>query len=108
VLPEERVQVKPSRFRVPDIAVVAGPLPKTRVLLEPPLLSIEILSPEDRMVRVQESVQDYLDFGVPCVWIVNPATRRGFVCTSEAMVEARDGVLRVAGTPIAVPLADLG
>ena len=108
VLPEERVQVKPRRFRVPDITVVAGPLPKTRVLLDPPLLCIEILSPEDRMVRVQESVRDYLDFGVRCVWIVNPETRQGYVCNAEGMFEAKDGVLRVAGSPIAVPLAELG
>ena len=68
---------------------------------------MEILSPEDRMVRVQESVRDYLDFGVPCVWIVNPATLQGYVCNSEGMFEAKDGVLRVSGTPIAVPLAEL-
>lgn len=105
---EVRVQVKPTRFRVPDISVLAGLVPKTRILREPPLLCVEILSPDDRMVRVQESVEDYLNFGVPCVWVVNPVTRRGFVCTSDGMVEAKDGILRVAGTPIAVPLAELG
>jgi Uma2 family endonuclease len=105
---ELRVQVKPTRFRVPDITVIANPLPRMRILREPPLLCIEILSPEDRMVKVQEGVEDYLNFGVPCVWIVNPATRRGFVCTPEGMVEAKDGVLRVAGTAIEVPLAELG
>jgi Uma2 family endonuclease len=105
---ELRVQVKPTRFRVPDIVVIANPFARTRILREPPLLCIEILSPEDRMVKVQEVVDDYLDFGVPCVWIVNPGTRRGFVCTPEGMVEAKDGVLRVAGSRIEVPLADLG
>ncbi len=105
---EVRVQVKHSRFRVPDITVIAGSAPGIRIVCEPPLLCVEILSPEDRMVKVQEEVEDYLDFGVPCVWIVNPATRRGFICTTEGMREAKDGILRVAGTPIAVPLADLG
>src|ERR1017187_5183187 len=95
---EVRVEVKPTRFRVPDIAVVTGPVPKTRILREPPLLCVEILSPENRMVKVQEGVEDYLSFGVPCVWIVNPTTRRGFVCTKDGMVEAKDGILHVAGT----------
>jgi Uma2 family endonuclease len=108
VVTELRVQVKPTRFRVPDITVIANPVPGTRILREPPLLCIEILSPEDRMVKVQEGVEDYLDFGVPCVWIVNPSTRRGFVCTREGMIEAKDGILRVAGSPIEVPLTELG
>ena len=105
---ELRVQVRPTRFRIPDITVIANPVPRMRILREPPLLCVEILSPEDRMVKVQEGVEDYLSFGVPCVWIVNPVTRRGFVCTADGMVEAKDGVLRVAGTEIAVPLAELG
>jgi Uma2 family endonuclease len=30
VLPEQRVQVKPTRYRVPDIAVFSPPIPKIR------------------------------------------------------------------------------
>jgi Uma2 family endonuclease len=107
-LPEVRVQVTPKRFRVPDIGVVIGPVPETRILREPPLLCIEILSPEDRMERMQEKIEDYLAFGVRCIWVVNPRNRRGFIYTSEGMHEAKDGILRVAGTPIEVPLAELG
>jgi Uma2 family endonuclease len=108
---ELRVQVKPTRFRVPDITVIANPVPhpapEIRILREPPLLCVEILSPEDRMVKVQEVVEDYLGFGVPCVWVINPITPRGFVYTPDGMVEAKDGVLRVSGTSIEVPLAEL-
>jgi len=99
-----RMQVKPTRFRIPDITVVSNPAPKMRILREPPLLCIEILSPEDRMVKVQEVVDDYLSFGVPCVWVINPITKRGSVYTQAGMVEAKDGGLRVAGIPIEVPL----
>ncbi len=108
VLTELRVQVKPSRFRIPDIALLEGPAPDTRILREAPLLCIEILSPEDRMERMQERIEEYLAFGVPCVWVVNPRTRRGFVYTPDGMHEPKDGILRVADTSIAVPLADLG
>jgi Uma2 family endonuclease len=107
VFPEQRVQVKASRFRVPDISVVLGRKPTTPVLESPPLLCIEILSRDDRMERIQERIDDYLAFGVPCVWVVNPRTRRGFVYTSEGMREAKDGILRVADSPITVPLAEL-
>lgn len=107
IFPETRVQVKTQRFRVPDISVVLGPKPTTRIIVSPPLLCIEILSPEDRMSKMQERVDDYLAFGVPCVWVIDPGPRRGFVYTAEGMREAKDGILRVADTPISVPLADL-
>jgi Uma2 family endonuclease len=107
-LTEQRVQVRASRFRVPDITVVAGTLPEhVKILHDPPLLCIEILSPDDSMESMQERIDDYLAFGVPCVWVVNPRSRRGYICDADSMHEARDGVLRVAGTPIAVPIAEL-
>ena len=41
VVPEQRVQVKATRFRVPDISVLAGIAPTGGILVEPPLLCIE-------------------------------------------------------------------
>ena len=37
-----------------------------------PVLAVEILSPSDKQEEVLEEVQDYLDAGVPLVWIVEP------------------------------------
>ena len=107
VVTEQRVQVKATRFRVPDITVVAAPASGAPIVREPPLLCIEILSPDDRMGTMQERVDDYLAFGVPCVWVINPQTRRGYMYTSDGMREAKDGILRVANTLVEVPLADL-
>jgi len=107
VAAEQRVQVKPKRFRVPDITVVAAPASGTPIVREPPPLCIEILSREDRMQEMQERIEDYLSFGVPCVWVIDPKARRRFVYTADGMREAKDGMLRVPGSPIAVPLADL-
>jgi Uma2 family endonuclease len=108
VLMSVRVQVSPTRIRVPDLAALPQNMPKTRIVEAPPLLCVEILSPDDRMSSMQERVDDYLAFGVPCIWVVNPQTRRGFVYTSEGMREAKHGILRVAETPIEVPLLNLG
>src|SRR6266849_1193459 len=41
VAPELRVQVKPTRFRIPDVCVVIGK-PDEQVLTEPPFLCVEI------------------------------------------------------------------
>ena len=91
VLPAVRVQVKASRLRVPDICVVRGPKPPGRVLREAPLLCIEILSPEDRMAKMHERIADYLEMGVPCVWVINSETGTGWIYTAGGAREAKDG-----------------
>src|SRR5260221_8869094 len=53
VVVEQRLQVKPERYRVPDICVMLSPKPTEQILASPPFLCIEILSPEDRMNRVR-------------------------------------------------------
>ena len=106
VLPEQRVQVKSTRYRVPDITVIAGPRPSTPILMEPPFLCVEILSREDRAGDLQERIDDYLSFGVPHVWVVNPLTLRAYHHTLDGMREAKDGILRTTNPDIAVPLLE--
>ncbi|HTT65195.1 MAG TPA: Uma2 family endonuclease [Bryobacteraceae bacterium] len=104
---EARVQVKSTRFRVPDVVLVAGPKPAGRIITTPPHLVVEVLSPEDRAGAVQERIDDYLAFGIPFVWVVNPRTGRGYVHTTEAAREAKDGILRAADPAIELPLREL-
>jgi Uma2 family endonuclease len=103
----QRVQVKATRVRVPDILVLAGPPPTGPILVEPPFLCIEILSPSDRMLEMQERIDDYLNFGVRYVWLLHPRTRRAFVYTQETVQEVKEGMLRTDDPDICVPLADL-
>ncbi len=107
VLPEQRVQVKATRYRVPDITVVLGALPATPILQEPPFLCIEILSRGDRVDDMQDKIDDYLAFGVPHVWVVNPRKSRAFHYTSDGMHEAKDGILRTMNPDIVVPILEL-
>jgi Uma2 family endonuclease len=101
VITEQRVQVSPSRVRIPDVTVLhAGPQPD--VLTEPPLLVIEILSPDDTCSDTQERAQDYARMGVATVWIIDPRTRTGRMCSGSDWVEAAR--LEVAGTPLYVEL----
>jgi Uma2 family endonuclease len=107
VVSEQRMRVKANRYRVPDICVVVGPEPQEQIFTKPPFLCIEILSPEDRMTRMQERIDDYLEFGVRYVWVVNPQSRKAWVYTAEGMREVKDGVLRTADPEISVPLSEL-
>jgi Uma2 family endonuclease len=99
-----RVRVAENRVRVPDLVVLtAGPQPD--VLTDPPLLVIEILSPDDTYSDTQERAQDYRAMGVGTVWIVDPKTRSGRMCSGAEWVEA--GRLEVKGTPLFVELAEI-
>jgi Uma2 family endonuclease len=101
------VQVSPTRFRIPDITVTAAGLAWERILRTPALLFVEILSPEDTMARVRQRVDDYLNFGTEHVWVVDPESRKGYVCTKAGMDEPKDGVLAIPGTEIRVVLSEL-
>lgn len=107
VLTEQRVQVKSTRYRIPDVTVIAGPLPTTQILREPPFLCIEILSPGDRVEDMQDKIDDYLAFGVPYVWVVNPRKSRAFEYTADGVREAKDGILRTANPDIVMPILEL-
>src|SRR5579871_1938067 len=74
-----RVQVKARRIRVPDVCLIRGGKPTRRIITTPPFLVVEVLSPEDRMSEMQERINDYLEFGVPFVWVVDPMKHRAFV-----------------------------
>jgi Uma2 family endonuclease len=104
VVPEQRVQVSPTRFRVPDVCVVLGH-PEDQIFRDPPFICIEILSPDDRLSRVNERVSDYLQFGVPYVWLLDPQTRKAWRCTPGAMIEVPE--LRTENPTMVVPLDEL-
>lgn len=98
---EQRVQVSKSRVRIPDL-VVLRPGPQPDILVDPPLLVIEILSPDDTYSDTQERAQDYLSMGVLTLWIVDPRTRTGRMCTGADWIAADR--LEVPGTDLFVHL----
>jgi Uma2 family endonuclease len=107
VYPEQRVQVSPTRFRIPDVCVYVGKAPKEQIFRTPPFVCIEVLSPEDRTSRFQQRIDDYLKFGVQYVWVVDPATRRAWVHTKDGVHEANNGILKTENPALTVPLAEI-
>jgi Uma2 family endonuclease len=104
VVTEQRVQVSPTRVRIPDVALLTlGAQPD--VIVEPPLLVIEILSPDDSYSDTEERARDYRAMGVETVWIINPKTRTGRMCVGKEWVEAAR--LEVKATPLYVHLPDI-
>jgi Uma2 family endonuclease len=87
VFPELRIQVAPGRYRIPDVTVTTQRV-RGRVLNEPPLLCIEILSPEDRAARIEDKIDDYLQFGAAHVWIIDPKKSRAWSYNAEGKRDA--------------------
>ncbi len=92
-----RTRVSATRVRLPDIVVdTGGGWPET--LVSPPLIVIEILSLDDSYTETQRLVQDYLNMGIPNIWLLDPATRTARFCEGSAWIERTR--LEVAGTEI--------
>jgi len=102
-----RTQVQLTRFRCPDVSVLRSDAPKEQILTHPPLIAIEILSPEDRLGRFQKRIDDYLGFGVENIWIVDPETRRAWTADRFGLHLAQSDELTVPGTPIRVALSEM-
>jgi Uma2 family endonuclease len=104
VRPEQRVQISPTRFRVPDMCLIEKGSQRGPILTAPPLVCIELLSRSDTVRSLRERVTEYLAFGTEHVWILDPAACEAFICTQGGMNSPNGGDLRVTGTPIFLPL----
>jgi len=106
-MPELRMRVGTNRIRIPDVAVSEMPLPDEEVFTSPPYLCVEVTSPDDTIAAMQDRLDDYLLFGVPNIWVVDPYKHRGWSVTAAGWATAAEGVMRTADGRIAMPLADV-
>jgi Uma2 family endonuclease len=105
--PEQRVQVKATRFRIPDVCVYIGSEPSEQIFCTPPFLAIEMLSKDDRASDMQEKLDDYRSFGIPFVWVIDPRTRRGYTYSLEDGFETVQPGLRTKNPDIELPIERL-
>ncbi len=106
-LTEQRVQVAARKFRVPDVCVLPIGGQTDPILTRPPLIVMEILSPEDTMRRITKKAAEYREFGVEDVWVIDPFARVAFRSATSGLERVANGELSVPGTPILVQVAEL-
>jgi len=104
---ELRVQVGARRYRVPDVCVLRQSDPKDPIVKTAPLICIEVLSPEDRLLRVQERFDDYAKMGVEHMWLIDPIRRQAWVVMADGSQVHVDTEFKVAGTAIRISLAEV-
>ncbi len=107
VFPELRTQTQPHRFRVPDVLVMRAGEKFDRYVTHPPLIAIEILSPEDSLRSMREKASEYRGFGIEHIWVIDPEPRVAYRYTSAGLEEVQSGELAVPETPIRVVLSEL-
>ena len=108
VLSDCRIRVSPDRYRIPDISVTIGRGPQPDGPIEvAPLFVIEILSPDDSLSKLRVKAKEYLGVGVKHVWTVDPASGECYQHLQRAMVAVEDRILRVDGTDIEIPMAEI-
>lgn len=107
VKPEIRIQIHSRRYRVADIAVWRAGNIGERIPTVPPFLAIEILSAEDRLVRMQPKIQEYFSIGVEWAWLVDPDERKAISYSRQNPVGTIVEILRTESPAIEIPLAEV-
>lgn len=101
---EVRTRVSPTRIRLPD--VVVGPRRKwPQVLVEPPLIAVEILSPSDSYTEVRRMAHEYSTMGVENIWLIDAEARTAEFLQAGNWIAATR--LQVAESPVYLDLADV-
>jgi len=106
----------PDRVRAPDVAFISSPrLPEGQVPVGffqgAPDLAVEVLSPTDNPLDVQQKIRDYLEAGARLVWVVAPQARTVTVYRADGSArllrepESLDGEDVLPG--LQIPLVEL-
>ncbi len=102
VRPECRARIAETRYRVPDVLLMERPFRQTdRVVLDPPVLIVEISSPEDKLIETLRRFREYENLGVRHIVQMDPEDRttymfiRGDLVQRDdlAQIETRNGLL---------------
>jgi Uma2 family endonuclease len=105
IVQEQRMQITPTRYRVPDTVLFSRDQEPEQIFKRAPLVCIEVLSPKDRLSRLQARVQDYFAMGVLAVWILDPRKKIGLNCpTGEQASWHEETDFSVEGTAIQMNL----
>lgn len=98
---ELRVQVSPTRYRVPDVVVFNRSRAPEQMLTHPPIAVFEVLSPEDTMSRLLLKLEDYCRMGIGGIFVVDPETERTYQYEDGNLMQSSD-TIALSGTLVIV------
>ncbi|MBL8173570.1 MAG: Uma2 family endonuclease, partial [Bryobacterales bacterium] len=72
-----RLKPREGRVIIPDVAVfVPNLIGNVAPVGLAPFIAVEILSPDDRMSEVRNKLEEYADWGVSHIWLIEPHSKR--------------------------------
>ncbi len=108
VMSELRTRVSSTRVRLPDVTVAYNDAAMAeRIRTTPPLIAIEILSPDDRIHRVLLRMADFLSMGIPHLWLLDPVERIAYLYNENGLRPVQVTRLTVPDSPIYLDLPEL-
>ena len=90
-----RSRVAGTRYRLPDVCALLS-APKTRYLLDPAFLVVEVLSEGDVMSEVIERPREFANKGVSNISLIDPRLQLLFAYRPPALVEVEGEVISTA------------
>jgi Uma2 family endonuclease len=105
---ELRTRVAATRVRLPDVSVVRDDAALNEELrVTPPLIAIEILSPDDRLPRVVKRLREFVAMGAEHVWLLDPVKREAFVLTADGLDAVTTNRISIPNSPIYMDLTEV-
>ncbi len=92
---EQHIQIAPGRYRIPDVLVMDAGHKREEILTQPPILTIEVVSPGESWTDLTAKYKDHRQMGVKTILIIDPYERTVFIV-------AEDGLLRQIEAPLAL------
>lgn len=86
---EVRMRLDRDLYRIPDIGVWAGPEPPGQLPFTPPLVVVEVSSPDDRLHDLLQKLEEYQVWGVQHIWLVEPELKKFHVYDNGSLREVR-------------------
>jgi Uma2 family endonuclease len=93
--------------RIPDVCLIRADTPREQVTETPPLLCVEVMSPEDRLSRTTKVLDDFAAMGVEHLWIIDPRDRVGYIYQPGGRLQQVEDRMAIAGTSIYLDLVGL-
>lgn len=88
-LTEQRSRLASDLYRIPDVSVYWSE-PNEEIPQHPPLVAVEIVSPDDRYSALMVKCEEYRKWGVQNVWIADPQTKKLSVYDDSGSHDVRE------------------
>jgi Uma2 family endonuclease len=99
-LPEPAVQVSRTTEFAPDLVVIRQEQATAAKCTEPPLLVVEVRSPNTALIDLNRKKAAYERFGVPTYWVVIPDQGKPGLIAFELRDGRYDEAARISGDEV--------